>query len=239
MNLGTRIKKSRAALLMTQRKLAKKLASVTDSCVILKKNQRSVSDVNLQKIAKVLKVSLDYLMEGGSEPTVIESIRFNTQSPKGLSAAIESVKCAKTEYIPVKPEFLIETFEELLEFRSKEEFIKPTKRPAMLTGRTIALLTGCGKMHVTVNDDDYGNMFEVLAVHGKAGGCASSQVSMMASLISCLLQHKAQPEQIIKLLVGSSCVNSNLDKDDRKRSCSDGMGVILNQVKDAKKRASK
>ena len=51
-------------------------------------------------------------------------------------------------------------------------------RPQLLTGETQRMETGCGKLFVIMNDDEYGPR-EVFANMGKAGGCASSNTEAL------------------------------------------------------------
>ena len=60
---------------------------------------------------------------------------------------------------------------------------RPRARPAVVTGSTRAMRTGCGKLYVTINRDERGP-FELFATMGKAGGCAASQTEAIARLVS-------------------------------------------------------
>jgi ribonucleoside-diphosphate reductase alpha chain len=82
---------------------------------------------------------------------------------------------------------------------------KPKPRPKVLVGRTIEMVTGCGKLYVTINLDETGKPFEVFTSIGKAGGCAQSQCEAIGRLISIILRSGGQPETVIKQLKGISC----------------------------------
>jgi ribonucleoside-diphosphate reductase alpha chain len=82
---------------------------------------------------------------------------------------------------------------------------KPKPRPKILVGRTIEMMTGCGKLYVTINYDESGKAFEVFTSIGKAGGCAQSQCEAMGRLISIILRSGGEPSTVIKQLKGISC----------------------------------
>ena len=63
-------------------------------------------------------------------------------------------------------------------------------RPQLLTGETQRMETGCGRLFVIMNDDEYGPR-EVFANMGKAGGCASSNTEALGRLISLALKKGA------------------------------------------------
>ncbi len=77
-------------------------------------------------------------------------------------------------------------------------------RPRMLTGETERIETGCGKLFVIMNDDEYGAR-EVFANMGKAGGCAASNTEALGRLISLALKKGATPAEIVEQLKGIRC----------------------------------
>ena len=77
---------------------------------------------------------------------------------------------------------------------------KPKERPAILIGKTTEITTGCGKMYVTINQDQEGNVFEVFTSIGKAGGCAQSQSEAIGRLISLNLRSGVEPEFMMLLV---------------------------------------
>ncbi len=83
--------------------------------------------------------------------------------------------------------------------------IKPRPRPPIVSGATTSIQTGCGKMYVTINEDDEGNPFEVFVQIGKAGGCAGAYSEALARLVSLCLRTGVAVESILKQLRGISC----------------------------------
>ena len=107
---------------------------------------------------------------------------------------------------------------------------KPKERPAILIGKTIEKTTGCGKMYVTINQDQEGNIFEVFTSIGKAGGCAQSQSEAIGRLISLNLRSGVEPEFIIKQLKGISCHMPYGFGSQRVLSCADAVGKALDEA---------
>ena len=64
--------------------------------------------------------------------------------------------------------------------------------------------TGCGKLFVIMNDDEFGPR-EVFANMGKAGGCASSNTEALGRLISLALKKGASAQEIVDQLKGIRC----------------------------------
>jgi ribonucleoside-diphosphate reductase alpha chain len=81
---------------------------------------------------------------------------------------------------------------------------EPRDRPDVIKGTTRAMNTGCGKMYITINEDEKG-VFEVFGNMGKAGGCAASQTEAVARLISLALRSGISASHIVKQLKGISC----------------------------------
>lgn len=82
--------------------------------------------------------------------------------------------------------------------------ISPRARPPVVTGTTRAMTTGCGKLYVTINEDDEGP-FELFATIGKVGGCASAQSEAIARLTSLAFRCGIPPAEVIRQLKGISC----------------------------------
>lgn len=103
----------------------------------------------------------------------------------------------------------------------------PKERPKILTGNTYVMHTGCGHLYVTVNEDKDGKPYEIMARMGKSGGCVSSQIDGIARLLSCSLQHGAEPKELIKQLKGIRCPSIEKHEEIEITSCSDAFAKAM------------
>jgi len=99
-------------------------------------------------------------------------------------------------------------------------------RPRMLTGETERMETGCGKLFVIMNDDEYGAR-EVFANMGKAGGCAASNTEALGRLISLALKKGATPAEVVEQLKGIRCHVPYGVGPNAVTSCADAIGKAL------------
>ena len=116
--------------------------------------------------------------------------------------------------------------------KAKEfQYITPRPRPEETLGVTRLINTGCGKLYVTVNQDEVG-FCEVFAQMGKTGGCASSQIESTGRLISLALRSGVKMEAIIKQINGIRCPHSIWQNGRQVLSCPDAISQVLSQVAD-------
>jgi ribonucleoside-diphosphate reductase alpha chain len=116
------------------------------------------------------------------------------------------------------------------EARAKElHYIEPRPRPEATVGVTRLITTGCGKLYVTVNQDDLG-FCEVFAQMGKTGGCASSQIESTGRLISLALRSGVKIESIIKQITGIRCPSPIWQNGKQVLSCPDAIAQVLARV---------
>jgi ribonucleoside-diphosphate reductase alpha chain len=118
---------------------------------------------------------------------------------------------------------------------------KPTKkpRPETLSGDTPRIKTGCGHLYVVVNRDPVtSELFEVIALAGKAGGCTSCLMEGMTRVMTTALRFGTPVEEISKQILGLRCPtpapNWGANNGDSVLSCPDGIGkVLLKYAEDA------
>ncbi len=105
--------------------------------------------------------------------------------------------------------------------------IEPRPRPEVTTGTTSKVLTGCGNLYVTVNNDENGRPFEVFTQMGKAGGCAASQLEAIGRLASLAFRCGIDTKAISEQLRGIRCPAPSWDKGEKIFSCADAVSHVL------------
>lgn len=104
--------------------------------------------------------------------------------------------------------------------------MKAKERPKTISGTTHKVTTGCGSLCVTVNIDD-GEVFEVFAKLGKAGGCSACTTEALTRTISIGLRAGVDISEYIKTLKGISCNSPGLDEGIRICSCPDAIAQVM------------
>jgi ribonucleoside-diphosphate reductase alpha chain len=103
---------------------------------------------------------------------------------------------------------------------------RPRQRPRITQGATLLMHTGCGKMYVTVNEDEQGAC-EVFTQLGKSGGCTSSQAEAVSRLISLALRSGISQDEILYQLKGIRCPSPTLAEGGAVLSCADAIAKAL------------
>jgi len=80
-------------------------------------------------------------------------------------------------------------------------YVKPKKRPPLLSGRTVKIGTSYGNLYLTLNFID-GQPFEVFATLGKSGKDTQAHTEALGRLISLALRSGIPIDEIIKQLKG-------------------------------------
>lgn len=116
---------------------------------------------------------------------------------------------------------------------------KPRVRPKVTHGFTVCVKTGCGKMYVTVNEDELGPC-EVFTQLGKCGGCSGSQAEAISRLVSLGLRSGNDINEVEYQLKGIRCPSpegvqcqpvegvGKID-DPRVLSCADGISKAIKE----------
>jgi len=110
---------------------------------------------------------------------------------------------------------------------AKEKHVAPRPRPAVTTGTTTKVNTGCGNLYITINVDDNAMPFEVFIQMGKAGGCAASQLEAVGRLVSLALRSGVENKKIVDQLRGIRCPSPSWEKGGRIFSCADAIARVL------------
>ena len=117
---------------------------------------------------------------------------------------------------------------------AEENFVKedkartsPRPRPEVTRGTTTKILTGCGNLYITINEDENGRPFEIFTQMGKAGGCAASQLEAIGRLVSLALRCGLDTHSIIEQLTGIRCPNPSWEKGGRIFSCADAIAKAI------------
>jgi len=103
---------------------------------------------------------------------------------------------------------------------------EPRTRPKMTTGVTVKMVSGCGNMYVTINEDHIGPC-EIFTQLGKSGGCTASQSEAIGRLISLALRSGVKIEKIIEQLRGIRCPSPVIFQGESVLSCADALAKAL------------
>ncbi len=79
------------------------------------------------------------------------------------------------------------------------------RRPQVLRGHTMKMMSPLGDLYVTINEDDQSRPFEVFCTLGKAGGAAMADAEALGRLISLALRSGIPITEVRDQLRGISC----------------------------------
>lgn len=108
----------------------------------------------------------------------------------------------------------------------KKEDLTPRIRPKITQGSTMKMVTGCGNMYVTINEDVQGPC-ELFTQLGKSGGCTASQSEAVSRLISLALRSGITMDEIVGQIKGIRCPSPTLTEGGAIFSCADAIAKAV------------
>ena len=103
------------------------------------------------------------------------------------------------------------------------------KRPKVLQGISREVKVGCGSLYVTMGAMD-GKIIEVIAILGKAGGCAIAQNEALGRAISLGLRYGVPLSEYIEQLKDIRCPSPHMfPREEMCLSCADGFAIALRE----------
>ena len=102
-------------------------------------------------------------------------------------------------------------------------------RPKILGGLTVRVSTGCGPLYIQMNWCK-GELFEVFATMGKAGGCVISHLEALTRAVTLGLRCGIPLNEFVRQLTGIGCPTpQSWPKEEAVASCSDALGKTLDK----------
>lgn len=167
---------------------------------------------------------------GSREVEVLTSGHDSTKDkkPEDLKAGVT----AETEEPAVQEELVLEPVMPIAAEKEAgvPQYVTPMDRPTDLYGITKRIITGQGKMYVTVNMSPDGRPFEVFATLGKGGRTHAAMAEGVTRLASLSLRSGVDPQEVIRSLRGISSDQPAFDDGEVIFSGPDAIAVALERI---------
>lgn len=116
-----------------------------------------------------------------------------------------------------------------------KQIVRTRKRPERPRGETPEIQTGCGKLKLTLNEDDKG-LCETIITIGKSGGCTTAWAEALGRVLSISLRSNVQVEKLRDQLKTIRCPSPCMIQGGTVLSCPDGIARLLEEHLKLKKK---
>lgn len=185
----------------------------------------------------------EYIYENGGKGVTV--YRDGTRSKQVLTTRADNAEFSDseefTEFLTeqveegnVTVEDVVSTLQEEFDVRATEQdgklgLSEYRKRPDALVGMNQRINTGYGTLYVWISEDAEGNMFEVFASIGKAGGYTQSFTEALCRMISMALRYGVPPTRIVKHLSGIQSPKVAWENQEQIASVADGIAMAMDK----------
>jgi len=146
----------------------------------------------------------------GSRAEQVLSIKKKEEEPAEQEHAV-----VETQHVPLK--------------------LRKRARPVVTRGATFKIAGGCGKLYITINEDEE-SPCELFTHLGKSGGCAQSWSEAVSRMVSLALRSGIDPDEITNQLKGIACPSPVWDRGEMIKSCPDGISKAMRWYIEARKK---
>jgi len=109
--------------------------------------------------------------------------------------------------------------------------VSKRSRGNVLPSKTIKMATACGNLYVTIAYSE-GEIFEIFAHLGKAGGCAYAQLQALTRSITLGIRYNIPVSEYVSQLEKISCPGPAVDGKEINSSCPDALSKALKECLD-------
>jgi hypothetical protein len=99
------------------------------------------------------------------------------------------------------------------------------KKEGVYQGLTYQKDCACGKLYLTINEDDNGEVVQIFSTIGKSGTCVRCSTEIVSRMLVRLIKKKADMTKTLNDLSGAICQHSSEDT----MTCYQQMGAILKE----------